>query len=266
MSNINSISQNLHNEDILNLFDYVSSVDFLDLLTETSKVFLLNDKTKNKKEDIIWFWMTIQLRYLVKKLFPNENIEILFHPKIQWLFNNTSYELCINYNWKTIIVINVKYILSNISVNFQRSFEDIVINTVNIHHYKWIEYIWLMILSEETPMFSSWLNKRFEKYEQLSTKYLIKATNLSLLKSKPVYLPILVLNKNVIFNEDSSKSSMKQQKVKYCDLQKIDDLYVKYWYNELVFSRIKNTILEPDIYNVLNKILLSIKSRLPNND
>jgi len=53
MSNINSISQNLHNEDILNLFDYVSSVDFLDLLTETSKVFLLNDKTKNKKEDII---------------------------------------------------------------------------------------------------------------------------------------------------------------------------------------------------------------------
>lgn len=257
---------NFNNENILNLSDYISSVNFLDLLTEISKFFLLNDKIKNKKEDIIWLWMTVKLRILIKKFFPNQNININFRPKIQWLINNTNYELSINYNWETIIVINIKYILSNISINFQRMFDDIVINTVNIHHYKWIEYVRLMILSEETPMFSHWLNKKFEKYEKISTKYLIKATNLSLLKSKPVYLPILILNKNVIFNENKSKNSMKQLKIKYCNLKKISDLFIKYWYDELVFLRIKNTVLEEDIYNVLNKILLLIKTKISNID
>lgn len=253
----------LHNEDINNMFEYISSVDFLDLLTESSKVFLMNEKTKNKKDEIIGYWMAIQLRYLIKKYFPTEKLTVQFKPKINGLLNNTIYELAIDYDGKTIIVMNIKFVISNLATNFQRNFDDVVINTVNVNNYKGIEYVNLMLLSEETPAFTFWQEKRFEKYEQLHIKHLIKLTNLSLLKTNQCYLPTIILNKNVLVSDAQLKSSVKQQKVKYVDQKRLSDMCIKFWYNDLIYQRIKDTIIEDDIYTVLKKILLLVKARLP---
>jgi len=254
----------LHNEEIMNMFEYISSVDFLDLLTEVSKSFFQNEKTKNKKEEVIGYWLTIQLRYLIKKYFPNEKILVQHKPKINWLLNNTIYELSIDLDWKTIIVLNIKFIISNLAQNFQRNFDDVVINTVNVNNYKGVEYVNLMLLPEEVPLFTFWQDKRFEKFEQLAIKQLIKLTNLSLLKTNQCYLPTIILNKNTSVSGSELKSSVKQLKVKYADVSKLEDICIKYGYNGLIYQKLKDTIIEEDIYTVLKKILLLVKARLPN--
>lgn len=244
------------------MFEYIrDQQQFTNLLSDLTKDFFLVDYPKNKKENIIGYWLAIKLRIIVDALFKNMTnkppIRIMAQERVSGLLEKSNtYNLVIYINEVPAIVVDVNFITNNLSTNFPRIFKNIVYNANNINQYEGMEYISLFVVAEKTPSFTA--NKQYDKDEEMSLFNLIKLTNLSLCKHNRFDISTIVLTPFI-------DGTTGKPKIKKPNLSNYNIFHTQCLRENIsldIFHNIEDTVLNNDIMKFLQKILNKIQYRM----
>lgn len=249
---INNIKSN--QELIMIINKQLELENILDIINN-SYISEWNNNYKKRRENILEYWLIKFLEKLLTGIFNNSlQVELKFNPEINWLFYKRKHYIWVYINKELKIIINIKYIYNNLSWNFTKIFEDLIINNANVKT-KGIEYMNLLVLPEKVPFINNWV---LQKYESFNLQYLAKITNITLDPNLNISNNVIIVNKNLSWNEGNKKESIKTLKIKPSNL--------KYLYNDLipssVIDKITETIVKRDLYDFLKVLTFKIKNKI----
>lgn len=252
--------------DILENFDYFLNQSFLWLISDITKDYIGVERPKNRKEALIWFWITIKLRHFLAKIFPHHNIRVAPKERVVGLLDSVFYDIVIHYNEIPILVIDTYFMFSNINRNFPRLMKNLVFNATNVNQHDGMEYLPLFIFPEESPVFLAEDSRVLEKMEEFSSFQLAKLYNFSLCPHNMVEITTLLLTPYIDWDSSKKKNSLKVKSPKFSQGKIFNMQALKDGDSMDSINRIVNHCLAPNEIEFLKLIIVKIRARLKRMD